>query len=87
MWRTGVPRNFAPHLQIETASLTMIAPIMGGVMKLYRVNKLAKPGGVIIKKKDILATSDKHAVDQAADSADCPICDVLRDGEKVGSIL
>lgn len=56
-------------------------------MKLYRVNKLAKPGGVIIKKKDILATSDKHAVDQAADSADCPICDVLRDGEKVGSIL
>jgi hypothetical protein len=56
-------------------------------MKLYRVNKLAKPGGVVIKKKHILATSDKHAINQAAESADCPICDVLRDGEKVGSIL
>jgi hypothetical protein len=56
-------------------------------MKLYRVNKLAKPGGVVIKKKHILAPSDKHAIDQAADSPDCPICDVLRDGEKVGSII
>lgn len=56
-------------------------------MKLYRVNKLARPGGVVIKKKHILAPSDKAAVRQASDSADCPICDVLRDGEKVGSIL
>ena len=56
-------------------------------MKLYRVNKLAKPGGVVIKKKDILAASDKDAVQRASDSPDCPICDVLRDGERVGSIL
>ena len=56
-------------------------------MKLYRVNKLAKPGGEITKKKHILAPSDKEAVRQATDSPDCPICDVLRDGEKVGSIL
>jgi len=56
-------------------------------MKLYRVNKLAKPGGVVVKKKDILASSDKQAVQHAADSSDCPICDVLRDGEKVGSVL
>jgi hypothetical protein len=56
-------------------------------MKLYRVNKLAKAGGVVIKKKHILASSDKHAVEQAAASPDCPVCDVLRDGEKVGSIL
>lgn len=56
-------------------------------MKLYRVNKLAKAGGLVIKKKHILASSDKHAVEQAADSPDCPVCDVLRDGEKVGSIL
>ena len=56
-------------------------------MKLYRVNKLAKPGGVVIKKKDILATSDSQAVQHAAESADCPICDVLRDGEKIGSVL
>lgn len=56
-------------------------------MKLYRVDKLAKPGGAIVKKKHILAPSDKEAVQQATDSPDCPICDVLRDGEKVGSIL
>jgi hypothetical protein len=56
-------------------------------MKLYRVNKLAKPGGHVIKKKHILAHSDHEAVQQASDSPDCPICDVLRDGEKVGQIL
>ena len=55
-------------------------------MKHYRVNKLAKPGGTIIKRNDILASSDAQAVQHAADSPDCPICDVLRDGEKVGSI-
>jgi hypothetical protein len=56
-------------------------------MKLYRVDKLAKRGGVVIKKKHILANSDIHAVQQAEDSPDCPICEVLRDGEKVGQIL
>lgn len=56
-------------------------------LKLYRVNKLAKPDGLVLKKKHILAKSDKHAVEQAAQSPDCPICDVLRDGEKVGSVL
>lgn len=56
-------------------------------MKLYRVNKLAKPDGVIVKKKDILASSDQQAIKHAADSPDCPVCDVLRDGKKVGSVL
>ncbi|MGE5063660.1 MAG: hypothetical protein ACM3IG_06310 [Myxococcales bacterium] len=56
-------------------------------MKLYRVNKLAKRNGVVVKKKHILATSDREAVKQAEDSEDCPICDVLRDGETVGQIL
>jgi len=56
-------------------------------MKLYRVNKLAKPHGAVIKKKHILARSDADAVQQAEDSPDCPICDVLRDGETVGQIL
>ena len=60
--------------------------LLGDLMKHYRVNKLAKVGGAVIKKKDILAASDAHAVQRAADSDDCPICDVLRDGEKVGSI-
>lgn len=56
-------------------------------MKLYRVNKLARIGGAVIKKKHILAASDAQAVRDAAESADCPICDVLRDGEKVGQIV
>ena len=56
-------------------------------MKHYRVNKLSSPNGRVIKRKDILASSDAQAVRHAADSDDCPICDVLRDGEKVGSIL
>jgi hypothetical protein len=56
-------------------------------MKLYRVNKLAKPGGVVIKKKHILASSDMQAVKQAEDSDDCPICDVVRDGQTVGQII
>lgn len=56
-------------------------------MKLYRVDKLAKRGGVVVKKKHILAPSDAAAVKQAEDSDDCPICDVLRDGERVGQVL
>ncbi len=55
-------------------------------MKLYRINKLAKPGGPVIKKKDVLAATDRDAVQQAAESEDCPICDVLRDGKPVGAI-
>ena len=57
-------------------------------MKLYRVDKLAKRGGVVIKKKHILAPTDKAAVQQAEDSADCPICDVVADnGKTVGQVL
>jgi len=56
-------------------------------MKLYRVDKLAERDGVVIKKKHILAASERQAVKQAADSFDCPICDVLRDGERVGQVL
>ena len=56
-------------------------------MKLYRVDKLAKRGGVVVKKKHILARNDRQAVQQAEDSADCPICDVSRDGQVVGQVL
>jgi len=55
-------------------------------MKHYRVNKLSSPGGAVVKKKDILAASDEQALQHAAQGADCPICDVLRDGKKIGSI-
>ena len=56
-------------------------------MKLYRVDKLAKRDGIVIKKKHILAKSDQHAVQQAEDSDDCPICDVVRDGQTIGQVL
>lgn len=56
-------------------------------MKHYRINKLARIGGVLIKRKDILAASDAEAVQRAADENDCPICEVLSDGKKVGAIV
>lgn len=56
-------------------------------MKHYRINKLSKPDGTVIKKKDVLAASDAQAVKNAADSDDCPVCEVLRDGQRVGTIV
>ena len=55
-------------------------------MKLYRINKLTGPGGAVVKKKDVLAASDRDAVQRAVDSEDCPVCDVLKDGQTVGSV-
>jgi hypothetical protein len=46
-----------------------------------------EPGGPVLKKKDVLAASDQDALKRAEDSPDCPVCDVLRDGEWVGSIV
>jgi hypothetical protein len=56
-------------------------------MKLYRINKVAKPGGHVLKRKDVLAKSDRDAVQKAAESEDCPMCEVLKDGQQIGSIL
>ena len=55
-------------------------------MKHYRVNKLAKADGIVVKKKDILANSDREALAAAREDQDCPICDVLNQGKKIGSI-
>jgi hypothetical protein len=55
-------------------------------MKHYRVNKLARPHGAVVKRKDILASDDKQAVARAEADEDCPICDVWHAGQKVGSI-
>lgn len=56
-------------------------------MKLYRIDKLAKLGGMVLKRRHILADNDRQAVKQAEDSPDCPVCDVMRDGEKVGQVV
>jgi hypothetical protein len=55
-------------------------------MDHYRVNKVTKPDGVVLKTKDILAPSDKQAVEAARNDDDCPICDVWKAGKKIGSI-
>jgi hypothetical protein len=55
-------------------------------VKLYRINKVTKPGGIVLKKKHVLAANDGDAVRQAAASPDCPICDVHRDGTYIASI-
>jgi hypothetical protein len=58
----------------------------GVSVRLYRINKVTEPGGPVLKKKDVLAASDEDALKRAEDSPDCPVCDVLRDGQWVGSI-
>ena len=55
-------------------------------MKLYRINKLSRPDGPVVKKKDVLAPNDAQAIKDAAESDDCPVCEILRDGQKVGSV-
>jgi hypothetical protein len=59
----------------------------GGRVRLYRINKVTEPGGAVLKKKDVLAASDREALKRAEDSADCPVCEVLRDGQTIGSIV
>ena len=61
--------------------------MLGVRVKLYRINKVTKPGGRVLKKKDVLAKSDHEALQRAESSADCPVCDVLRDGQFVGSVV
>jgi hypothetical protein len=57
-----------------------------GVMRHYRVNKLATAGGAVVKRKDILAKDDREAVARVENDGDCPICDVWRDGQKIHSV-
>lgn len=56
-------------------------------MKHYRVNKLAKAQGVVVKRKDILAPDDRAAIRAVQDDPDCPICDVFAEGRKIASIV
>jgi len=56
-------------------------------MRHYRINKVTKPGGTVLKHKDVLAVSDKEALQRAEDSPDCPTCEVLRDGKPIGAVV
>jgi len=55
-------------------------------MKHYRIEKVTKPGGMVLKKKDILAASNREAIERAEQSADCPVCDIRKDGQIIGSV-
>lgn len=55
-------------------------------MRLYRINKVSSLGGNVVKKKDVLARSDREALDRARESPDCPVCEVLRDGQPIGVV-
>lgn len=56
-------------------------------MKLYLINKLTKVGEIIVKRKPVLAASDRDAIEQAVQSPDCPVCDVIKDGNRIGSVV
>lgn len=56
-------------------------------MKHYRLHKLARPDGAVVKTRDILAADDKEAVSTALQDPDCPVCEVLHGGNKVASII
>lgn len=55
-------------------------------MKHYRVNKVTEPDGEVLKAKDMLANNDAQALKATQADDDCPICDVWREGKKVGSV-
>jgi hypothetical protein len=55
-------------------------------MKHYRMNKLTRRGGSVVKTRDLLASGDKQAMQAARDDADCPVCEVWNAGQKVGTI-
>ena len=55
-------------------------------MRHYRVNKVVRLGGEVVRRKDILAGDDSEAIARAQADVDCPTCEVWRDGRKVGDI-
>lgn len=55
-------------------------------MKHYRINKVAKVGGKVLEKKDILARDDEQAMERARDDDDCPVCEVFEAGKPVGTV-
>ena len=62
----------------------IVGDVRDGVLDL---RLRTRPGGAVVKRKDVLAVSDRGAVQRAADSEDCPVCDVLEDGQTVGSVI
>lgn len=55
-------------------------------MQLYQLQKLAKPLGPVLKTKHVLANNDREAVRTARADEDCPICEIRREGKRVGTV-
>ncbi|HVF37137.1 MAG TPA: hypothetical protein VNA29_04265 [Sphingomicrobium sp.] len=55
-------------------------------MKLYRVNKISAGKDQVLKKFDMLASCEREALQAAADSDNCPVCEVWSDGRKIGTV-
>ena len=55
-------------------------------MEHYRVNKVTKPGGPVVKTKDVLAPNPKQAVKDAQQDPDCPVCEIWHAGRKIGAV-
>ena len=64
------------------------SPVRGVFVKLYRIDKVVRLGGAVLKRRHVLANSNNEAVKRAEDSADCPTCEVhAEDGRRVGSVV
>jgi hypothetical protein len=55
-------------------------------MNHYRVYKLDRPKGRIVKGKDVHAANDVEAMHEAAEDEDCPVCEVWQGTSKIGSV-
>ena len=55
-------------------------------MKHYRVYKLSERDGRIVKGKDVMASDDQTAIEEAEADQDCPVCEVWQETKKVAVI-
>lgn len=55
-------------------------------MDHYRVYKLNRANGRIIKGKDLLAADDRQAMHEACEDPDCPVCEVWRGAKRIGTV-
>ncbi len=81
MWEVAYRSQRLPS-QVPSCTLAT----QGAVMKHYRINKVASRGGAVLKKRDVLASDDRQAMQIAAADKDCPVCEVLHAGKQIGSI-
>jgi hypothetical protein len=60
--------------------------VEGALTRHYRIYKLDRPGGRIIKGKDKIAPDDEAALSEAEKDKDCPLCEVWRGAKRIGKV-